>query len=242
MKLSAIILEDEPFASKRLKRMIEEIAHDINVIEIFESIEDTANYLLENEHPDMLFVDIHVADGNSFELFKILDISSKVIFTTAFDKYAIEAFRKNATDYLLKPINRDQLAEAIEKATPLNMESKDILLEKYKNRFLIKFGAKLYTVKSTDIAYIFSKNKVTYFCTFDGDRIASDYILQDLETMLDPNLFFRANRQFIVHIESITKMQRHGASRVKLSLNPSISEEIVVSTDKTRIFKKWLGK
>lgn len=242
MKLSAIILEDEPFASKRLKRMIEEIALDINVIEAFESIEDTANYLLKNKHPDMFFADIHVADGNSFELFNILDIKSKVIFTTAYDKYAIEAFRKNATDYLLKPINRDQLAEAIEKATPLNSKSKKIQLEEYRNRFLIKFGNKLHSIKTSDIAYIFSKNKVSYFYTFDGERIASDYILQDLETMLDPNLFFRANRQFIVHIESITQMLRYGASRVKLTLNPEIDEKIIVSTDKTRIFKKWLER
>ena len=120
MRLSAIILEDEDFAAQRLKRMIEELAHDIRVIDVFESIEDTANYLLANEHPDMLFVDIHVADGNSFELFKVIQVKSKVIFTTAYDNYAIEAFRKNATDYLLKPINKNELAEAIEKATPVD--------------------------------------------------------------------------------------------------------------------------
>lgn len=242
MKLSAIILEDEHFASKRLQRMIEELTHDIKVIHIFESIEDTANYLLSNDHPDMLFVDIHVADGNSFDLFEILDISSKVIFTTAYDKYAIEAFRKNATDYLLKPINKVQLAEAIEKATPIDGKSQNIKSSEFRNRFLIKFGSKLRSIKSSDIAYIFSKNKMSYFYTFDGQRIVSDYRLQDLETMLDPVTFFRANRQFIIHVDSIVKMLRHGASRIKLTLNPSIDKEIVISTDKTRLFKKWMDR
>ena len=240
MKLTALILEDEDFAAQRLKRMIEELAHDIKVIEIFESIEETANYLISNEQPDMLFVDIHVADGNSFELFEVVEVKSKVIFTTAYDNYAIEAFRKNATDYLLKPINKNQLAEAIEKATPLNIASEKMRLSEYRNRFLIKFGSKLYSIRSTEIAYIYSKNKVSYFYTVDGERVASDYRLQDLESMLDPKLFFRANRQFIVHIDSIEKMLRHDSSRVKLTLKPHIDEEIVISTDKTRVFKKWL--
>ena len=242
MKLSAIILEDEHFASKRLQRMIEELTYDIKVIQIFESIEDTANYLLANDHPDMLFIDIHVADGNSFDLFEILEISSKVIFTTAYDQYAIEAFRKNATDYLLKPIVKNQLAEAIEKATPLDKKAQKFKSSEYRNRFLIKFGSKLHSIKSSDIAYIFSKNKMSYFYTFDGKRIVSDYRLLDLETMLDPVIFFRANRQFIVHVDSIVSMLRHGASRIKLTLNPSIDEEIVISTDKTRLFKKWMDR
>ena len=242
MKLTAILLEDEQIAAKRLKRMINEVAKDIEVLAIYESIEDTVNYLLNNNHPDIIFVDIHVADGNSFELFNIIEVKSKVIFTTAYDKYAIEAFRKNATDYLLKPLKKEQLAEAIKKATPLYKNPTNEYAEKYKNRFLIKFANKLHSVKTTDIAYIFSRNKISFFYTFTGERFASDYKLQDLENMLDPQYFFRANRQFLIHIDSIVKIQRHEASRVILTLNPPIEEQIIVSTEKTRVFKTWMEK
>lgn len=242
MNLTAVLLEDEQIASNRLKRMINEVAKDIEVLAIFESIEETANYLINNNHPDMLFVDIHVADGNSFELFNIIDVKSKVIFTTAYDKYAIDAFRKNATDYLLKPLKKEELAEAIRKATPLMPNLKNEFTEKFKNRFLIKFANKLHSVKTTDIAYIFSKNKISFFYTFSGQRFASDYKLQDLEQMLNPQYFFRANRQFIIHIDSIVKMQRYEASRVILSLNPPIEEVIIVSTEKTRVFKDWMER
>jgi two-component system response regulator LytT len=242
MKLTAILLEDEKIAAKRLKRLITEVAKDIEIIAIYESIEETANYLMNNNQPDIIFVDIHVADGNSFELFNILEVKSKVIFTTAYDQYAIDAFRQNATDYLLKPIKKEQLAEAINKATPLYSSTKPNYSELYKNRFLIKFGNKLHSVKTTEIAYIFSKDKISFFYTFSGQRIASDFKLQDLEQMLDPKSFFRANRQFIIHIDSIVKMQRHEASRVILTLDPPIENMIIVSTEKTRVFKEWMER
>lgn len=242
--MKAIILEDEIIASNRLKRMINEIDEEIEVLAAFTSIQDTASFLLElEEQPDILFLDIHVVDGNSFELFNILDINSKVIFTTAYDEYAVEAFRKNAIDYLLKPIKKDQLKEAIKRAKPGTEIKEAIPVEEgYKSRILIKFGSKIKSVKTEDIAYIFSQNKISYFYTHSGDRVPSDYKLQDLEEMLDPDLFFRLNRQFIAYIDSISKISTHNASRLKIELTPPIDEKIVVSTEKTRIFKKWIER
>ncbi len=242
--MKAIILEDEIIASNRLRRMINEVDEDIQILAAFTSIQDTASFLIEQEEqPHILFLDIHVLDGNSFELFNLMDISGKVIFTTAYDEYAVEAFRKNAIDYLLKPIKKDQLSEAIKRAKPGNEIKDSIPVEEgYKSRILIKFGSKIKSVKTEDIAYIYSQNKISYFYTHDGDRIPSDFKLQDLEEMLDPDLFFRLNRQFIAFIDSITKISTHNASRLRIELVPSIDEKIVVSTEKTRVFKKWIER
>lgn len=240
--MKAIILEDEQFAANRLKRMISEVVTDINVMAVFETVEELAGYLLENDDLDILFLDIHVADGNSFELFKMIDVKSNVIFTTAYDQYAIDAFRKNAIDYLLKPLKKEELAEAIAKAKPVNASQVADLSSGYKKRIVIQFMSKLHSVKTDDIAYIYSKNKVSYFYTKDGQRYPSDFKLKELEELLDPQHFFRANRQFIVHIDAVQTITKHQASRVKITLEPPIDETIVISTDKTPLFKKWLER
>lgn len=240
--MKALILEDEQLASNRLKRMISEVAPDVEVIATFETIKDTVEYLLENSDVDIIFLDIHVADGNSFELFKVLDIKSNVIFTTAYDQYAIDSFRKNATDYLLKPLKKEQLAEAISKAKPISQKLLNTMAPGYKKRIVIHFMSKLHSIKTEEIVYIFSKNKVSYFYTKDGQRYPSDYKMQDLEELLDPQYFFRANRQFIIHIDSVSSITKHRASRVKLSVEPPISEMIVVSTVKTPLLLKWLDR
>ncbi len=240
--MKAVILEDEQLAAKRLKRLINEVAPDIKIVSTFETVLDTANYLLNNTDVDILFLDIHVADGNSFELFRIIDVKSSVIFTTAYDKYAIEAFRKNATDYLLKPLKKIQLAEAIAKATPINPQLLKDIPSEYKKRIVIQFLSKLYSIKTEDIAYIYSRNKVSYFYTKDGLRYPSDYKLQDLEDLLDAIFFFRVNRQFIINIDAIDNITKHKASRVKITVNPPIEDDIVISTDKTPQFKEWLDR
>lgn len=240
--MKAIILEDEHLAANRLKRMINEVAPDIEVVATFETVEETASFLINHPEIDLAFLDIHVADGNSFELFRIINVTVKVIFITAYDQYAIEAFRKNATDYLLKPLKKEHLAEAIVKATLVNPSLLADVQSEYKKRIIIQFLSKLHSIKTEEIAYIFSKHKVSYFYTKDGKRYPSDYKLQDLEEILDPKLFFRANRQFIIHIDAIKSMSKHQASRVKIKLNPSIDEVIVISTDKTPLFKQWLDR
>lgn len=240
--MKAIILEDEQFAANRLKRMISEVAADINVVDTFETVEDLADYLSQHDDIDILFLDIHVADGNSFELFRIIDVKSNVIFTTAYDQYAIDAFRKNAIDYLLKPLKKEQLSEAIAKAKPLTPGLLADLSAGYKKRIVIEFMSKLHSVKIEDIAFIYSRNKVSYFHTKDGQRYPSDFKLQDLEELLDPQRFFRANRQIIIHIDAVNTITKHQASRVKITLNPPIDEKIVISTDKTPLFKEWLER
>lgn len=240
--MRAIILEDEQLAASRLKRMIKEVAPDVEVVKTFETVEDAAAYLLLNSNIDILFLDIHVADGNSFELFRMVNIKSNVIFTSAYNQYAIEAFRKNATDYLLKPIKKEQLTEAISKAKPLNPKLLTDIPSEYKKRIVVHFMMKLHSIKTEDIAYVFSRHKVSYFYTKDGQRYPSDYKLQDLEALLDPMYFFRANRQFIIHIDAVSTITKQQASRVKITLNPLIEENIIISTDKTPVFKKWLDR
>lgn len=245
--MKAIIVEDEAIAARRLQRLIKEVSDDtIEILNTFESVADTATYLLENEPPDLIFLDIQVADGNSFELFNIIpQIQSEIVFTTAYTEFAPQAFRKNALDYLLKPIKKSELQEAIKKKRRLSKTQIDGLRNNYttyKNRFLIRFGAKIHVVKTEEIAYIYSANKISYFVLKDGKKTASDFRLQSLETMLDPVLFFRANRQIIIHIDSILEILTYSKSRVKIRLNPPYKEDIVVSSETTPKFKKWLDR
>ena len=241
--MNVLILEDEFIASKRLQRLIKEIDDSIKVIVTFTSIQETVEYLMESEEqPSIMFLDIQVVDGVSLKLFELVDIKSKIVFTTAYDEYAVNAFRVNATDYLLKPIKKQELKEAIDRAKTIDPRELPLLdKEQYKSRFLIKFNAKLYNVKTEEIAYIFSKNKISYFYLKDGSRIPSDYGLHELMDQLDPKQFFRANRQCITHIDAVAEMKTHSASRLRLILEPSMDEDVVISTERTRLFKKWLG-
>ena len=240
--ITAIILEDEQIASNRLSRMVKELDSDIHIVHIFESISDTVKYYSSlQEHPDLLFLDIHVADGNSFEIFNQITINSKVIFTTAYDEYAIKALRKNAQDYLLKPIKSEELSAALKKATN-HIQRGSTTSNKSKERFLFRFGAKLNSIKISDIRYIYSKNKISYFVTESGKKVPSDYKLQDLENQLDSNLFFRANRQFIIQINAIDSIKTHTASRLKLTLTPPFDGNLIISTEKTRDFKIWIDR
>lgn len=238
-----IVLEDEMIAAQRLVRMIKEINPELENVGIFESVEELAGHLLSHGQPDILFLDIQVADGNSFELFNIVDVRSKVIFTTAYSEYAVNAFRHNAIDYLMKPINADELANALTKLSwfdPVKNKELTEQFTEYKNRFLIKFGSKLTVVNTQEIAYIYSENKIGYFVQKNGLRVASDYKLQDLEIQLDPKAFFRVNRQFIVHIDSISQMNTYSKARINLRLIPEFKEDIIISTEKTPEFKEWL--
>jgi len=245
--VKAIIVEDEPIAARRLKRLISELSHyNITITDTFDTIAETATHLLSNPHPDILFLDIHVADGNSFELMNVVyPIKSDIIFTTAYNEYGAQAFRKNALDYLLKPIKIEELDEAISKKERLSRSEIDQLnndLQEYKNRFLIRFGSKIHIVKTEEIAYIYSENKISYFVLHNGKKTPSDYTLQELERMLDPKYFFRVNRQLILFIDSIQEILTYSKSRVKLKLQPHYDGDIVVSTETTPKFKSWLDR
>lgn len=243
--MKAIILEDELIASKRLKRLINELQPSIQVVASFQSVFDTADYLVKNEMPDLMFLDIQVMDGLSLELFDIVDITANVIFTTAYDEYAVQAFRKNAVDYLLKPIKKEELKEAIARIKQFkktDLENLEETFASYRNRFLIKFGAKLHSVPTEEIAYIYSENKISYFILKDGKRIASDFKLKDLINQLNPKFFFRINRQYIIHIDAIKNMLTYSKSRIKLTLEPETKSEVIISTETTPKFKAWLNR
>ncbi|MBP6397475.1 MAG: response regulator transcription factor [Saprospiraceae bacterium] len=242
--MTFIILEDEMIAAQRLARMVKEIYPDWQQTGVFESVEELAGHLLSNGQPDVLFMDIQVADGNSFELFNVIEVKSKLIFTTAYSEFAVNAFRHNAVDYLMKPINGEELRKALDKLSWFDPAKNKELTEhftEFKNRFLIKFGSKLTVVNTSDLAYVYSENKIGYFVQRNGHKVASDYKLQDLESQLDPKYFFRVNRQFIVHIDSISSMNTYSKARINLRLNPEFKEDIIISTEKTPEFKEWLG-
>jgi two-component system LytT family response regulator len=218
------------------------------VVETLDSIETTVKWLCENPMPDLLFFDIHLADGNSFKIFQHVKISKPVIFTTAYDEYAIDAFQVNAIDYLLKPVKRPALRKAIEKFKKWNKPAAldypnlqsmmgDKLLEK---RFLIRFGQTMKVVDIKDVAYFYTSDKITFLVTKKGKRYPIDYSLEQLMGMADPRQFFRANRQFIIHTDAIGEMLSHSKSRVKIILDPPCDDDIVVSSERSPLFKKWL--
>jgi DNA-binding LytR/AlgR family response regulator len=245
MVMTAIIVEDEPVAYRRLKRMlVETFGEEVDVVAHFDSVQATAEYLHSTPHPDIIFLDIQLSDGSSFDLFDMADIESNIIFITAFDQYAIEAFRKNAVDYLLKPIKKAELIEAVERGDFSKAKAAKAVgaaISPYRERFLIRFGSRLFSIKTSEIAFIYSENKMSFFVQWDGKKVPSDFKLQDLEDMLDPASFFRANRQIILHVDSIAEMNSYSKSRIKITVQPPAPFEIIVSTETSRKFKTWLS-
>ena len=256
--MRVLILEDETLAADKLEKLLSEVGENIEVIARLKSIEAGKEWFAENEHPDLILSDIRLLDGLSFELFKTLDIDKPVIFTTAYDQYAIKAFEVNSVDYLLKPIQKDKLEVAIKKyhshndqntpepvSAPGYAELMELLQSKqkeYKSRFMIRTGQKIVAVPVDKIAYFFSQNKLTYIVAFDGKKYPFDQTLEVLDHQLDPKLFFRVNRQYIVKFESIAEIHPHFKGRMKINLSPEADDEIVISADKTPEFKQWLDQ
>lgn len=250
--IRALIVEDEPPAARRLKRMVEETDADIEIVAVLESVKDAASWLQANQ-PDLIFMDIHLADGLSFSIFEKVQVAAPIIFTTAYDQYAIRAFKLNSLDYLLKPIEREELSGAIEKfrnqmmSIP-NLDLQAILealqqpAESYQERFMVTSGDKIRSVPIESVAYFFGQQKFVFLITHDGRRHLVDYTLTQLEGILDPRKFFRINRQFIVGFDAISHMYPHSKSRLRIELEPKGDMEAVVSIEKTPRFKEWIGK
>ena len=246
--MKILIIEDEAAALRRLSKLLVEIDPNIEIVEDLDSIESSIKWLQDNPMPDLLFLDIHLADGSSFEIFKHVDIKKPVIFITAYDEYALDAFKVNAIDYLLKPIKKTELEKAIEKYRQRSSSSSvdyQKLAEAMNantpaKRFLIRFGQTLKVVDFTAVAFFYTSDKITFLVNKEGKRYPLDYSLEQLDEMADQSKFFRINRQFIVNIESIKEMYAYSKSRVKLVLDPPCELEIVVSTDRSPVFKKWL--
>jgi len=254
--MNVLIIEDEVPAAERLKRLLMQ-QEEVEIAGILTSIATTVSWLQEHPHPDVMFLDIHLADGLSFEIFKQVTVKCPVIFCTAYDQYALDAFQFNSIDYLLKPVKEDKLVKSLEKmknvrqsyepsTDPLKMTDLVHLLNKkeaaYKSRFMVKMGAKIKTVKTDDIAYFYSSNKLTLLVTKDNENYPVDYALDELITILDPVLFFHVNRKLIIHIDAAKEIHPYFKGRLKLELQPPLEEEVIISSQKTPAFKDWLDQ
>jgi len=260
--MNVIIIEDEKLTAKRLHAQLKKYDSNINILVELASVAESVLWLTQNSQPlDLIFMDIHLEDGDSFQIFQKTNLQTPIIFTTAFDEYMIKAFKVNSIDYLLKPINYEDLSAAIDKFKSLksvisgrdeavSSQSLDKLLASlgkvntpdYKDRFMITVGTKIRTVKTTEIAFFFLEDKAVFLMTFDNAVLPADYSLDRLMQMLDPKQFFRTNRQFIVSLDAIQIVHTYSAGKLKLDLKPKPREEVFVSGDRITEFKEWLGK
>lgn len=250
--MNILILEDENLASERLINLLHATDTDVRIVGSCKSIDEGKKWFSANSLPDLIISDIRLLDGLSFELFKSLKIEVPVIFTTAYDQYAIKAFEVNSIDYLLKPIQQEKLASAIIKFKERKAANKfpadfDTLYDliqnqkkSFKTRFLVKVGQKIVAVPVEKIAYFYSQNKLTYIVTNEGKKLPIDQTLEILENQLDPKVFFRANRQFMVGFDSIAEIHPYFKGRLKIELKPASEIDIVISAEKTPEFKSWL--
>lgn len=249
-----LIIEDEPALAKRLANLIAEIEPGADLLGMIDSVEEAVKWLGANPHPDLLFMDIQLADGLSFDIFKQVEIRTPVIFTTAYDNYAIQAFKVNSVDYLLKPVNRDELKIAIEKfrRSGFQKSTGDFDLgklatmlkggqKKFLQRILVKFGSKLKAIGIEEIACFYTDNKTVYLHTFTNDRYPIDDRLDALEQALDPQQFFRINRTAIINFGAIENMYAYSKSRVNVELKKPLTLSFVSSTERSADFKEWLG-
>ncbi|SDK64793.1 DNA-binding response regulator, LytR/AlgR family [Catalinimonas alkaloidigena] len=255
MKL--LIVEDEAPAARRLQTLLSEVASSAEVVEVLDSVEGTVAWLKHPQHPpvDLLLFDIQLADGLSFEIFEQVPVPYPVIFTTAFDEYALRAFQVHSVDYLLKPVSAEALARSLEKfrqhyAAAPSFDVKALLQTlqtgagqtTYKNRFLVKLGERLLSVSQEEIAYFTSEEKVVVLYTNTGRKYAIDYTLDDLEKFLDPNLFFRLNRQFMARVNALESIHTYFNGKLKVYLTPATDREVMVSRDKAPLFREWLDR
>lgn len=246
--MKVLIIEDEEAAARRLHKLLQELDPGIEVVGELDSISQSVRWLSKNPLPDLLLLDIHLADGASFEIFQQIKIDCPVVFITAYDQYAIEAFQHNAVDYLLKPIKRPDLERAIAKYRRWNQApavdyqklAQVLQREPSQRRFLIRVGQNIRLIDLREVAYFYSEEKITFLMTQDGKRYPIDYSLDRLEELVDPARFFRINRQFIISIDAIREMHAYSKSRVKIELSPDIESDTIVSTERSPHFKKWL--
>ncbi|MBO6537298.1 MAG: response regulator transcription factor [Balneolaceae bacterium] len=247
-----LIIEDEATAANRLEQLIYELYPNYKILAKLSSIKDSVEWLPEHE-VDLIFLDIQLSDGISFTIFEQLDVQTPIIFTTAYQEYALKAFSVNSISYLLKPINKKELKLSIDKLKELtsvltvDFHSLFSILkdstDSYKHRFIIKIGEQLKMVISSEIAFFFAQNKAVYLKTFAGKLLPIEYTLEQLEDEVDPSLFFRINRACIININAINKMYSYSKTRIKLELTPQVlkEEHSIVSVNRTTTFKRWIN-
>ena len=251
--MNVIIIEDEKPAARRLSRLLEDLSVEVSTM--LHSVEESVAWFQRNDHPDLIFLDIQLSDGLSFEIFDVVEVRSAIIFTTAYDEYALQAFKLNSIDYLLKPIDDEELEAAIKKYRSLQpisdqkiaVDFEDIkrllvnpLEREYKKRFTVRVGQHLKIINADAIECFYSENKGTYAATADGRNYLLDTTLESLEAELSPKTFFRVSRKFYVNINHIKDIVSYTNSRLNIKLNRFNEQEIIVSRERVRDFKLWL--
>ena len=250
--MKVLIIEDEKPAARRLYRMLAEL--NIDVEQMLHSVEESLNWLQNNTHPDLIFLDIQLSDGLSFEIFEEIEVKSAIIFTTAYDEYALKAFKLNSIDYLLKPIDDDELEAAVNQFKMQQPQQSDVQVNledirkllvnpvdrKFKKRLSIKVGQHIKIIHIDEVECFYSENKSTYIHTKENRNYLLDNSLENWQEQLDPEHFFRANRTFIVHINAIKDIIAYSNSRLKLILHSYKEQEIIVSRERVKDFKNWI--
>jgi two-component system, LytTR family, response regulator LytT len=251
--MKVVIIEDEVLAAERLEALLKEIDNDVNVMARIGSVSEASAWLSINK-PDLIFLDIQLSDGLSFTIFEEVTTDAPIVFTTAYDQYAIKAFKLNSIDYLLKPVKKSELAVSIEKfrkfkpQTSINFEEllKQIRpgSEQYKKRFLVQYGQKIKKVETEEIAYFYAMSKNVFITTFAGQTYPIEYTLDKLEDLINKDDFFRINRKMIISYRAIKNMIPYSRSRIKIDLHPPVSKELdpLVSIERSSEFKKWMDK
>ncbi len=268
--MNVLIVEDEKLTARRLEKLLYDYDPAIQVLAVLPSVAKAVSWFADTTHetPELLFLDIHLEDDSGFRLIEQASLTLPIIFTTAFDEYTLQAFKTNSIDYLLKPIDPDELGAAIDKfktfrqaflrqghgsqpASPApDLNALLQLLEKtapagsatYKERFMVTIGPKIRSIDTASIAYFFFEDKATWLTTKEGLNVSIEYSLEKLATLLDPKRFFRVNRAYLVSLEAIRTIHTYSGSKLKLDLQPAPREEVFVSGDRITPFKEWLGK
>ena len=249
--MRVVIIEDEKLSAEHLTVLLKKIDASVTVTNYFDTIQGSVTAFKEGLNADLIFMDIHLADGNSFEIFNQIQLEIPIIFTTAFDNYAIQAFKQNSIDYLLKPIALQELQFAIEKFKKQQQSGNKELIssiatayqqmnKEYKTRFLVKLGQTIDTIPTEEIHHFETKDSLSFLVTNKGNHYVIDYTLDQLETMLQPKNFFRINRKIILNIQSIEKVTSYFNSRLSIASKFLDSEARIVSRDRVNDFKKWL--
>jgi DNA-binding LytR/AlgR family response regulator len=252
--MKVLIVEDEPQAAARLEKLLGEILADLTIGAKVDSVTKAVRWFQNNPAPDVVLMDIQLADGLSFEIFEKCKVECPVIFTTAYDQYALKAFKVNSVDYILKPVDKDELSNALKKvrASGKSPQTEELLInigaavkmlmKKFKTRFVIKVGEHLRTIEVENIHYFFSQDKATFCVTSDNRNFILDFTIEQLEDMLDPEHFFRINRKYLVKASAIQDIISYSNSRLRLVLKGSDDADIIVARERVQEFRQWLDR
>jgi DNA-binding LytR/AlgR family response regulator len=252
--MKVLIIEDELPAARRIEQLIRQHRPQVEILAVIDSISEAIKWFAQNDAPELILMDIHLADGLSFDIFQSIQIQSMVIFTTAYDQYAIRAFKVNSIDYLLKPIETLELKNALDKYdqmrdkmqkfdySVLNDLVDNIKNRNFRGRFLVKFGNSFSYIQTQDIRYCFAEDSLVFARLIDGKKYSLDHTLEQLEQLLNPNHFFRINRKILLHIDAVEKIHPYFNNRLKLELQPGPGFDIVVSRERVQDFKNWIDQ